>query len=234
LQGAIASATEPPRVKLSKLGEDDRLLLIYRTAARVIHAKGYDATSLNDIAEAVGITKGGLYHYIDGKQSLLFKIMNYALDMLEAEVVAPARALADAGQQLRTVIQLHTQLILDKGIELTILLDESAGLTPEHLRLITERRVKYYKFVRAIIQQLKDEGKLRELDVTIATHNLIGQLQWLPRWCTPGGRLTREHVIGEFSKAALTALLRAGSSSRISKKAKPATTKPKSSARRRR
>lgn len=233
MQGAIARAAEPPRVKLSKLGEDDRLLLIYRTAASVIHAKGYDATSLNDIAEAVGITKGGLYYYIDGKQSLLFKIMNYALDMLEAEVVAPARALPDAEQQLRTVIQLHTQLILAKGIELTILLDESAGLTPEHLRLITERRVKYYKFVRSTIQQLKDEGKLRELDVTIATHNLIGQLQWLPRWYDPNGRLTREHVIAEFSKAALTALLRAGSGSRVSKKAKPATTKPKSSARRR-
>jgi TetR/AcrR family transcriptional regulator, cholesterol catabolism regulator len=236
LQGAIARAAGQPRVKLSKLGEDDRLLLIYRTAASVIHAKGYDATSLNDIADAVGITKGGLYHYIDGKQSLLFKIMSYALDMLEAEVMRPAGALAGAEQQLRLVIQLHTQLIVDKGIELTILLDESAGLTPEHLRLITQRRVKYYRFVRALIQQLKDEGKLRELDVTIATHNLIGQLQWLPRWYSPGGRLMREQVIEEFTKAALTALLRAEPSSLSSKRARPATAKPgssKSSVRRR-
>jgi len=236
LQGAIARAAAQPRIKLSKLGEDDRLLLIYRAAAGVIHAKGYDATSLNDIADAVGITKGGLYHYIDGKQSLLFKIMSYALDMLEAEVVRPVGLLVGAEQQLRSVIQLHTQLIVDKGIELTILLDESAGLAPESLRLITERRVKYYKFVRAIIQRLKDEGKLRELDVTIATHNLIGQLQWLPRWYTPGGRLTREQLIQGFTQAALTALLRAGSSSRAGKSAKSATATPalsKSSSRRR-
>ncbi len=227
MQGAISKAAAQPVIKLSKLGEDDRLLLIYQTAARVIHAKGYDATSLNDIADAVGITKGGLYHYIDGKQSLLFKIMSYALDMLEAEVVTPAGLLASAAEQLRSVIRLHSQLIVDKGIELTILLDESAGLTPEHLRLITERRVKYYKFVRAIIQQLKDEGKLHELDVTVATHNLIGQLQWLPRWYIPEGRLTREQVIENFTQAALTALLRARSISRASKRAKPATTKPK-------
>lgn len=236
LQGATAKVIAEPRIKLSKLGEDDRLLLIYRAAARVIHAKGYDATSLNDIAEAVGITKGGLYHYIDGKQSLLFKIMNYAMDMLEAEVVTPARSLSGAEQQLRAVIQLHTQLILDKGIELTILLDESAGLTPEHLRLITGRRVEYYKFLRAILQRLKGEGKLRDLDVTIATHNLIGQLQWLPRWYVAGGRLTRERVIEEFSEAALTALLRAGSSLRAGKRARPAAAKPalsKSSSRRR-
>jgi TetR/AcrR family transcriptional regulator, cholesterol catabolism regulator len=223
LQETIAKTAGQPRIKLSKLGEDDRLLLIYQTAAKVIHAKGYDATSLNDIADAVGITKGGLYHYIDGKKSLLFKIMSYAMDMLEAEVVASVEALTGAEQQLRTVIQLHTQLIVDKGIELTILLDESAGLTPEHLRLITERRVKYYKFVRAVIQRLKEEGKLRELDVTIATHNLIGQLQWLPRWYITGGRLSREQVIEEFTNAALTALLRAGAKSRSSNKAKPAT-----------
>ena len=222
MQGAIAKAKAGPQIKLSKLGEDDRLLLIYRTAAKVIHAKGYDATSLNDIADAVGITKGGLYHYIDGKQSLLFKIMSYAMDILEVEVVAPTRSVTDPHEQLRTVIRLHTQLIVDKGIELTILLDESAGLTPEHLRLITSRRVKYYLFVRAIIQQLKNQGKLRELNVTVATHNLIGQLQWLPRWYVPGGRLSREEVIEEFTAAALTALLR-GSNSRAKNNLRGAT-----------
>ena len=232
----IAKTAGQPRIKLSKLGEDDRLLLIYQTAAKVIHAKGYDATSLNDIADAVGITKGGLYHYIDGKKSLLFKIMSYALDLLEAEVVAPAEALTGAEERLRMVIQLHTRLIVDKGIELTILLDESAGLTPEHLRLITKRRVKYYKFLRAIMQQLQEEGQLREFDVTIATHNLIGQLQWLPRWYIPGGRLSHEEVIEEFTDAALTALLRGGANSRSSKRAKLATAKTglsKSSSRRR-
>ena len=220
------SAVEPGRVKLSKLGEDDRLLLIYRAAAKVIHAKGYDATSLNDIAEAVGITKGGLYHYIDGKQSLLFKIMSYALDMLEVTVVAAAESLSDAEAQLRAVIQLHAQLIVDKGIELTILLDETAGLTPEHLRLITERRVQYYKFVRAILQRLLDEGKLQDVDVTVATHNLMGQLQWLPRWYVPGGRMTREQVLEEFSNAALTALLRAGAKAKARAGAKAAARKP--------
>lgn len=218
MQGAIAKTKLGPKIKLSKLGEDDRLLLIYRIAAKVIHAKGYDATSLNDIAEAVGITKGGLYHYIDGKQSLLFKIMSYAMDMLELEVVAPTRGVADAQERLRAVIRLHTQLIIDKGIELTILLDESAGLTSEHLRVITSRRVEYYKFVRSILAQLKEKGKLRELDITIATHNLIGQLQWLPRWYVPGGRLSREAVMDAFTDAALKGLLRerAGSRSRRS------------------
>ena len=194
--------------KFSGVEEDDRLRLIYQTAARVIHKKGYDATSLNDIADAVGVTKGGLYHYIDGKKNLLFKIMSYALDLLEVRVMKPSAELPEAEQQLRAVLARHTELILDEGIEMTILLDESAGLTAEDLHLITERRVKYYKFVRAILQRLQEEGKLHAVEVTIATHNLIGQLQWLARWYNPKGRLTREQVIQEFTKSALLALLR--------------------------
>ncbi|MFN0119741.1 MAG: TetR/AcrR family transcriptional regulator [Blastocatellia bacterium] len=203
----LAGKTGAP-LKLSRLGEDDRLLLIYPTAARVIHEKGYDATSLQDIAEAVGVTKGGLYHYIDGKQSLLFKIMSYRLDLLENRVMAPAALLPDAEQQLRSVITLNTQLIIDDGMEMTILLDESNGLTKEHLRQVTARRLRYYKFVRGIIERLKTEGKLHDLEVTVATQNLIGQLHWLARWYDAKGRLTREEVIHEFTRAALLALLR--------------------------
>lgn len=224
LQKTILATRAKPPIKLSRLGEDDRLLLIYQTAARAVHEKGYDATSLNEIADAVGITKGGLYHYIDGKQSLLFKIMSYAMDGLEIEVMKPSEAESDAERQLRLVIKLHTQLIIDKGIEMTILLDESAGLTEEHRRLITARRVGYYKFVRAIVERLRDEGKLHDLDVTIITHNLIGQLQWLARWYNPAGRLTREQVIEEFTKAALAALLRPVARARLRAVA-PTTTK---------
>ncbi|MBI1760729.1 MAG: TetR/AcrR family transcriptional regulator [Acidobacteria bacterium] len=224
MQGTKLAIDAKVPIKLSRLGEDERLLLIYRTAARVIHEKGYDATSLNEIADAVGITKGGLYHYIDGKKSLLFKVMSYALDMLELEVQQPAESLADAEQQLRAVLKLHTQLIIDKGIEMTILLDESAGLTVADRQLIAARRTRYYKFVRAIVERLKHEGKLHDLDVTVATHNLIGQLQWLARWYSSAGRLTRAQVIEEFTKAALTGLLRPKTRAPLRTVAPPATT----------
>src|SRR5262249_3596455 len=83
--------------------EPDRLAEIYREAARIICEKGYDATSMNDIAEAVGITKAGLYHHISGKRTLLFQIMSFGLDALEEEVIAPARGIRDAEQRLRAI-----------------------------------------------------------------------------------------------------------------------------------
>src|SRR4051795_11768648 len=90
--------------------EPDRLAEIYRAAARIICEKGYDATSMNDIAEAVGITKAGIYHHIPGKKDLLFQIMNFGFDELEEEVILPARALTDAEERLRAIIANHVRL----------------------------------------------------------------------------------------------------------------------------
>src|SRR5436305_9650904 len=90
---------------------NERLAEIYRAAAQIILRKGYDATSVNDIANAVGMTKAGLYHYINGKKELLFDIMNFGLDELDQEVLTPAQAIADAGARLRFIINGHARLV---------------------------------------------------------------------------------------------------------------------------
>ncbi len=65
------------RSQKKSVPNNERLAEVYRTAAQIILRKGYDATSINDIANALGMTKAGLYHYINGKKELLFDIMNF-------------------------------------------------------------------------------------------------------------------------------------------------------------
>ena len=79
----------------SPVPTDGRASEVYRTAAAIILQKGYDATSVSDIANALGITKAGLYHYIHGKTQLLFDIMQYGLDELDREVAQPAKKIAE-------------------------------------------------------------------------------------------------------------------------------------------
>jgi len=68
LRRAAASAAVPRRAE------------ICRTAAQIFRDRGYDATSVSDIARALGMTKAGLYHYFDSKEALLFEIMTYGLE----------------------------------------------------------------------------------------------------------------------------------------------------------
>jgi len=198
---------------VSASDEPDRLAEIYRAAAQIICDKGYDATSMNDIAEAVGITKSGLYHHVSGKGNLLFSIMNFGLDSLEEQVILPARAILDAEQRLRTIIANHVRLITSRSTTqgnnpVTIVVDEVAGLTVPQRRKIDQRKRAYVELIREALTQLKDEGKLRELDVTAATFSLLGMILWLSRWYSPEGRLSPEQVSEEVTKIALSGLLR--------------------------
>jgi AcrR family transcriptional regulator len=199
--------------RLSDSSDKDRLSEIYRVAARIICEKGYDATSMSDIAEAVGITKAGIYHHIPGKKDLLFRIMTFGMDSLDEQVIIPAREFEDAEQRLRAIISNHVQLITSRSTPqgnnpVTIIVDEVAGLTPAHRRKIDQRKRAYVDLVRETLEELKAEGKLCEVDVTTASFSLLGMILWLSRWYNPGGRLGPEQIAEEITKIALGGLLR--------------------------
>jgi len=186
---------------------NERLAGIYRTAAQIILRKGYDATSVNDIANALGMTKAGLYHYINGKKELLFNIMNFGLDELSEEVVTPAQAIADMGTRLRFIITSHAQLVTRGQGAITILVDEVMALTPAQNRIITRRKREYFDRLREVLDHLKAEGRLQDVDTTVATFSLLGMINWLSRWFRRDGDLTEEEVAEQIAKIALQGLL---------------------------
>lgn len=187
--------------------EPNRLSEIYHVAARLIFEKGFDATSMNDIAEAVGMTKAGIYHYIDGKKDLLFAINSYGLDLLDIQVIGPARAVEDAEERLRAIISNHISLITSGNSHIAILVDEVAGLSRAHRRAIDRRRRLYLDFVRETLEQLKAEGKLKDINITIAAFSLFGMILWLSRWFKSDGQLTSEEIAREIQKIALGGML---------------------------
>ena len=198
--------------KQPRLNGQVRLTEIYRAAAKIICEKGYDATSMSEIADAVGITKAGVYHHIPGKQDLLFAIMCYGLDSLENEVIKPARTIDDAEERLRAIVFKHSQLITERsmssGNPVTIVIDEVAGLTPAHRRKIEQRKRSYVNLVRDTLEELKAEGKLRDLNITVAAFSLFGMILWLSRWYHPGGRLSPDQVAHEVCDIAIAGLIR--------------------------
>jgi AcrR family transcriptional regulator len=188
--------------------KEDRADHIYRVAAEVMCRKGYEATSMNDIAEAVGLTKAGIYYYIRRKEQLLFEIMNFAMDMVEEDVVAPAREIADAEERLHTIIDRHTKRILEVGGSVTILLEEMPALTRAHRRTLRNRKRAYFEFFRQTLEQLAAEGKLRNVNPTVATFSLFGMILWICRWYRRDGDLTPQEVLRDFHDLALNAVLR--------------------------
>lgn len=198
--------------KQTRLSGTERVDQIYSIAAQMICEKGFDATSMSAIAEAVGITKAGVYHFIPSKKELLFAIMSYGMDTLEATVIKPARQIADAEQRLRFIVTNHSMLIARSSTgeghsPVTILVEEELGLSPVHRRKLRQRKRAYVDLIRETLEQLKADSKLKSVDTTTAAFSLLGMIMWLARWFRPDGKLSREQVAEEICQIALGGLL---------------------------
>src|SRR5260370_25861219 len=95
---------------------------ILRAAARLFQQQGYDATSMNDVAAALKLSKGGLYHHFQSKDEILYNIMSHAMDITEQRVINVVRHIDGASvagarvdvmeERLRTLIRLHIEVVL--------------------------------------------------------------------------------------------------------------------------
>ncbi len=186
----------------------ERAQEIYLTAAQIFFTKSFDSTSLNDVANALGITKAGLYYYVESKQDLLFQIMNLGLDRVKNDVLLPAQEIGDAESRLKFTILNHARLVAGGNHAVVIISDEISSLNFAQRENILTRRRLYFEFVRETLIELEKEGKLHKIDITTATFTLLGMILWLARWFHSSGKLSVETVCEEVCRMALQSLLR--------------------------
>jgi AcrR family transcriptional regulator len=162
---------------------------ICRTAARVFYDKGYDGASMQDIAEAVGLTKAGLYHHVGSKDRLLFEIMNYGMDILDEVVVSKVREIADPRQRLRETIVGHIDLVVrTRDLEITVILHENRSLKGELRRMINARKQAYIRLLERTIAEVQAQTSApTRLSPRLAAFALLGMINWLYQWYRPDG-----------------------------------------------
>jgi AcrR family transcriptional regulator len=178
-----------------------------RTAAQLFRDRGYDATSVSDVARALGMTKAGLYHHFESKEALLFEIMMYGLERVRDEVIVPVRAVRDPEERLRQLIVRHARIATRGQGAIAHLGDEIRAL-PASSRKQVERRMRtYFDLIRDTLTELKAAGRLRDVDPTVAAFSLLGMILWLPRWFRVGGRLDQASVANHIASFALGGLL---------------------------
>ncbi len=191
-------------IKTGNLFDDERSGPIYRMAAQMIYEKGFDAISMNEIAKALDLTKPGLYYHVKGKKQLLFSIMDFAMDLLDRQVVGPARAIADPYDRLRLIVTEHARLLTHEAAgAVAILIDEDSGLSSEQRQLIVKRKRAYLDLMRDTLEEIKTDGRLRPEDSTVAAFSLLGMVMWMSRWYDPRGRLDAEQVVQDVTEIAL-------------------------------
>ena len=173
---------------------------VYEIAAEVFHNKGYDKTSMSEIASAVGLTKAGLYHHVSSKEQLLYTILDYGMDMTETYVVHPLESVKDPVARLKMMIELHLKLILEgRKLAVTGLLHECQGLSRRDKNRINRRKKKYVQLVSDMIRDVLEKAKTPNyVNSKVAALALLGMLNWTYQWYKPSGTVKPDQVVREF------------------------------------
>jgi TetR/AcrR family transcriptional regulator, cholesterol catabolism regulator len=182
---------------------------ILRTAARLFQQRGYDATSMNDVAAALKLSKGGLYHHFQSKDEILFEIMDHAMEITETRVLAPARAIADPEERLRALIRLHIEVVLSPADrEITVMLHENHPLQPLLRKRINIRKKEYIHFVESLIAEVQ---KVRQAKGSVspraAAFALLGMINWIYQWYKPEGELQTHNLVPQFTSLVFAGIL---------------------------
>lgn len=168
----------------------DRIL---EEAARLFTQKGYEATSVQDLAEALGLSKAALYHYFRSKEEILYEVSLLALRGL---VEAGERALeeSDPKKALLAFMQGHARFFEENYPFFVTMLQGIQSLSPERRAQTVALRDRHEGNLRRILRWGMEEGAFRQVDVALAGRAILSMLNWMIRWFRPGGPLRAEEV----------------------------------------
>src|ERR1700733_6934228 len=182
---------------------------ILRTAARLFQQRGYDATSMNDVAAALKLSKGGLYHHFQSKDEILFEIMNHAMEITQERVLNPVRSIADPEERLRALIRLHIEVVLrPRDREITVMLHENHPLPPALRKRINSRKKDYVHFLENLMAEVqakaqgnhnKSHHAKNKVTPRAAAFALLGMINWIYQWYKPEGELQATDLIPQFT-----------------------------------
>jgi AcrR family transcriptional regulator len=184
---------------------------ILRTAARLFQQRGYDATSMNDVAAALKLSKGGLYHHFQSKDEILFEIMNHAMEITQERVINPVRGIADPDERLRALIRLHIEVVLSpRDREITVMLHENHPLPPALRKRINSRKKDYVHFLENLMAEVQDKSRKKDhsnlrqagknkVTPRAAAFALLGMINWIYQWYKPEGDLQTQNLIPQFT-----------------------------------
>src|ERR1700756_3962406 len=175
---------------------------ILRTAARLFQEQGYHATSMNDVAAALKLSKGGLYHHFQSKDEILFQIMNHAMDIRDESVINPARSIRDPEERLPTLIRLLIDVVLSvRDREITVMLHENHPLPPALRKQINNRKKEYIHFVEGLIADVqRQRGSRGTVTPRAAALALLGMINWIYQWYKPEGRLQAQDLVPPYTE----------------------------------
>ncbi len=174
-------------------GYDEQREQILARAARLFAQRGYTATSMNEVAEACGVSKPSLYHYVRDKHQLLVEIAAAHVARLEALVTEVQAEGLPPEQRVRRLITAFLAVYAEAQAEHRVLTEDVKFLQPADRRRILDGQRKVVAAFADAIADARPELRDAALDKPLSML-LFGMMNWMFTWLKPGGGLTHAEM----------------------------------------
>jgi AcrR family transcriptional regulator len=173
---------------------------ITEQSIRLFEKKGFTETSIQDIVDSLGVTKGTFYYYFSSKEELLMDIhINYIDDLIQRQEKILSDELKNCKEKLYEIALMLISNIESKGPSARVFFREKRNLSEEHLSEVIPKRDQFRLNLQKLLEEGKEKKEFKEsLQSDIVAFGILGITNWSYQWFNPKGKTTDEEVTKIF------------------------------------
>ena len=173
--------------------------------AKLFYEKGYEKTSIRDIAKSLRVPNSALYYYFKSKQEMLFTIIDELMENVMLNLHEHIEPIEDPEKKLLLIIEDHIRSFVAHRYESKVLIYEDHNLEDEFRRILKEKERRYFNFVSDTLGKIMRHSHCK-INVNVATFSLFGMLNWIYKWYDPDKAVDPRELSTQILKMTLTGL----------------------------
>jgi len=202
MRKAVPSALRPRKAPrdAKKAKHGTRLEAVLQSAANIFFAKGFHATSIEDVARDVGMLKGSLYYYINSKDDLLFRLLLAGIEDSDAFIAQQIDPGGEPAAQLERAIRAQIDYIIQNRVPFGLFLHEFDSLSGKRQHKLIAVMSRYNNRFVDLVRKGQEQGKLIDGEPWVIVNGILGMCNWLYRWYDPDQVSDSEQIKSVFVK----------------------------------
>ena len=183
-----------PKGNIEKNMKDELL----EAAARLFRRKGFDGTSMQDIAKEVGILKGSIYYHFSSKNEIFREVLTNGIDPVLKISTRLLQESLSPRAKLEKFLRNHLGYIMEHNDSLVIFFQEREKIPSDKTESYLHKRDRYEWVLRSILEEGVKDGDFPQVDVTLTTFSILGMCNWIIQWYDPGGPKTPQEITDHY------------------------------------
>jgi AcrR family transcriptional regulator len=182
-----------PSAKERERERSEKREAVLHAAVRSFNEHGFHATSLDDVAASLNVTKPTIYYYFGTKDEILFECVRRGLDSIREAAEAVERAGGSGMERLKALMRDYA-VIMTKDFGMCVIRTADHELSPESRKKFRALKREIDQTVRRVVKEGMADGSIARGDTRMMTFTATGAMNWIARWYDPKGAQPAEAV----------------------------------------